>query len=471
MSILRAAAVVLSGNAAASLLGLLRNLAVARLITVEDFGIAATFAIALSVIEMISALGIEQQLIQARDGEEERLQSALQGFQFLRGIVNAIVLFLLAGPIANFMNLGHLTWAYQLMALVPLIRGFHHLDANRISRSMQFGPMMLTQVIPFLVAFFSVWPLALWLSDYRVMIGVILIQSATTMVFTHLVAERPYRMIFDRQIIGRSFRFGWPIMLNGLLLFGVFQGDRLIVGREVGIEALAIFSMAVTLTMAPMLLLTKSFQNLFLPLLSKVQDQPRRFDQLATATLQITLLAGLVLVAAAVAVGQPLAMLLLSEKYSALMPLLSWVALAQAIRMVNGGPAIVALALAETTNAMYANLSRIAALPLIWYVAILSRDLVVIAQIAVVAEAVALGIALALLRYKAGVGLGGILPAFIAAVPLVLFVVFQALRDSDFSAQYASPLVMMSLALLVLTVAWQMPEFRKYFRRCFRKRT
>lgn len=470
MSILRSAVVVLSGNAIASLLGLARNLAVARLISVEDFGIAATFAIALSVIEMISALGLEQQLIQARDGEQERLQASLQGFQFLRGIVNAVVLFLLAAPIAQFLNLEHLVWGYQMMALVPLLRGLHHLDPNRISRAMRFGPLMLSQFVPALVALMAVVPLVLWLGDYRVMIWIVLIQAGTTMLATHLVAERRYRMVFDRAIMLRSFRFGWPIMLNGVLLFGVFQGDRLIVGREIGVEALAIFSMGVTLTLMPTLLLTKTFQNLFLPLLAGAQDTPDRFARLAAATLQVTLLTGLLLVAGVVAVGQPLSWLLLGEKYAGLMPLLSWMALAQAMRMVNGGPAIVALALAETANALYTNLARLAALPIIWYIAVVSRDLVVIVQIAVAAETVGLAIALTLLRYRAGIALTGILPATLAAILMVALVVVQAERDSNQIAEIAPPQILLGMTTIIILVIWKMPELRYHIAQRFQRR-
>jgi hypothetical protein len=80
----RSALLILSGNAAASLLLLARNLIIARLIPVADYGVASTFAIAMAVVEMASALGLQQQIVQARNGEDPRFQSALQGFQVLR---------------------------------------------------------------------------------------------------------------------------------------------------------------------------------------------------------------------------------------------------------------------------------------------------------------------------------------------------------------------------------------------------
>lgn len=462
MSLLRSAAFVLSGNATASLLGFLRNLVVARMISVEDFGIAATFAIALAVIEMASALGIEQQLIQAKDGERERLQAALQGFQFLRGVVNSIVLFLLAEPIARFLRLEGVIWAYQAMALVPLMRGLHHLDPSRLSRSMRFGPLISTQVLPALVALISVWPLVYWLGDYRVMVGVILLQSLTALASSHLVAERPYRLVFDRSIMMRSLRFGWPIMLNGVLLFGVFQGDRLIVGREIGIEALAVFSMAVTLTMTPMLLLTKSFQNLFLPLLSAARDTSERFERLTAVTLQSSLLAGLLLFAGIVVAGQPVIDLILGEKYAEMMPILSWMALVQAIRTANAGPAIVALSLGHSENAMYINIPRIAALPIIWLIAKESGELVPVVMAAIVAEIMGLAIALLVIRYKNRVSLSRVIPAILASSPAILVSSYWSVVDDDMIAQMAPTGIILAIVIFLAFGVWKMQELHRY---------
>jgi len=74
---LRTAFVILSGNAATSLLLLVRNLVIARLISVEDYGIAATFGIVMALIEMASYLGMQQQIVQSKDGEDPRFQASL----------------------------------------------------------------------------------------------------------------------------------------------------------------------------------------------------------------------------------------------------------------------------------------------------------------------------------------------------------------------------------------------------------
>ena len=146
---LRTALVILSGNAASSLLLLVRNLVIARLISVEDYGIAATFGIIMALIEMASYLGLQQQIVQSKDGEDPHFQAALQGFQVLRGVAAASVLFVSAGLIARFLGIPEIAWAYQVIALVPLLNAFKHFDIYRLNRAMRFGPMILTGTVPF----------------------------------------------------------------------------------------------------------------------------------------------------------------------------------------------------------------------------------------------------------------------------------------------------------------------------------
>ena len=372
---LKSGLLILSGNAATALLTLARNLLVARLIRVEDFGIAATFAISLALVEMMSALGMQQQIVQSKDGNDPRLQAALQGFQVLRAATNAVVLFLLARPIAQFLGVPQVTWAYQVIAVVPLLNGLIHFDVYRMNRQMKYLPAVLTTAVPALISVLAIWPLHLLYGDYRVMLYAVLIQGVLAVAMSHLVAERRYALVFDRAIMANSLRFGWPLLINGILLFVVFNGEKLIVGRELGMAMLAIFAMGFTLTLTPTLVMAKSVQSFFLPQLSAAKEDAAAFAHLAMATLQASLLNGAAMVVAVVLIGAPLVHVLLGPKYEGLLPFLTWLAILQALRVFKSGGAVVALARAKTENAMVANLFRVLSLPLSWYVAATSGDL------------------------------------------------------------------------------------------------
>jgi O-antigen/teichoic acid export membrane protein len=407
---IRSALLILSGNAAASLLLLVRNLIIARLIPVADYGVAATFAIAMAVVEMMSQLGLQQQIVQAKNGEDPRFQAALQGFQLLRGVIAGAALWALAQPLADFLNVPQAAWAYQVMALVPVLNGLTHFDVHRLNRSMVFLPVILTGAVPALLSALAVWPLAIFYGDYQVMLYAIVVQAVMTAVTSHLVAQRPYRLVLDRAVMASSLRFGWPLLVNGILMFAVFNGDKMIVGRELGMEVLAIFAMGFTLTLTPTLVMAKSAQNFFLPQLSVIErSTPKgeaQFQSLSLATMQAILVMGLSLVMLVTFFGGPLVTGLLGEKYAALVAYMIWLAIMQAVRVVKAGPAIVALALGHTSNAMIANGVRVLSLPFCWYIAITSGDLLMI-FIAIVGEILGYGASLLLLRQRSSVYLRG----------------------------------------------------------------
>jgi O-antigen/teichoic acid export membrane protein len=416
----RSAFLILSGNAGTSLLLLARNLIVARMIPVADYGIAATFAVAMAVVEMVSALGLHQQIVQASDGDDPRFQAALQGFQLFRGVISGVILFAIAGPMAHFLGIPEVVWAYQVLALVPVMNALQHFDIHRVNRQMVFGPMLISSLVPAVAAVVIVVPLALWLGDWQIMLYSILLQAALGALTSHLVAERPYRVIFDTAVVGQSLRFGWPLLVNGVLMFLVFQGDKLIVGRVLGMEALAIFAMGMTLTLTPTLVMAKSAQNFLLPQLAAVRGDAARFHELALVTIQIVLLMGLVLTFGVLLVGGPLVHLLLGPKYEALIPLLFWFALMQTFRVLKAGPAIVSLARGQTVNAMAANLVRLITLPVCWQVAVTTGDVRLVLWIALAGEIFGHLVALALLRSKPAPTERGILLPHLATVLVLL---------------------------------------------------
>lgn len=393
---LHKAFLILSGNAAAAVFLLARNLIIARLIPVADYGVAATFALAMSVVEMASALGLHQQIVQAKEGDDQRFQAALQGFQVLRGVISAVVLFALAGPFARFLDIPEVIWAYQLLAVVPILNALQHFDIHRLSRHMRFGPMLMTGSVAAVVAVVVAWPLAVWLDDWRAMLWSIIGQAAVGTLISHWTAERPYRLVWDREIMAQSLRFGWPLLVNAILMFLVFQGDKLIVSSELGMEAMAIFAMGVTLTLSPTQVLGKSAGNIFLPRLSRAAHTPE-FTAMAQQALQSISLLGFVFVLFVLLFGGPVVSILLGPKYSALPPLLIWFALGQGLRFMKTGPSIIALAVGQTSNAMIANLVRVAGLPVAWIAVIQGGGLLEVLLISMIAEGLGLLVALAVM--------------------------------------------------------------------------
>lgn len=399
---LRVASLILTGTASTAALTLARNLLVARLIPVADYGVAATFAVAMAAVEMATTLGLQQQIVQDRAGDDARLQAAMQGFQLLRGALAALALLALAGPLAAFLGIPEAAWAYRWLALVPLLNAAQHLDIHRLGRRHRFGPLLWAGALPAAVALALVWPLAAWLEDWRVMLWTLLAQAMLATLVSHLSAERPWRLRLDPRQMRDALAFGWPILANAVLMFAIFHGDKLIVGRIAGMASLGVFALGVTLTLSPALVIARTAQTAALPRLSRAAEAGALTEP-ARRTCIALLAAGTAFAGLAALAGPATAPWLASTGYAALPALLAPLCILQGIRLAKTGPGVAALALGQTGNAMAANLPRVAALGVGAGALARGASIETLIWIGCVGEALGVVVAFALLARRAGV--------------------------------------------------------------------
>ena len=456
---------ILSGNLTNAVLLMVRNILIARMMSLEDFGIASTFMLAMLLVEMVSDLGLHQQIVQARNGDDSRLQAALQGFQFLRGLTNGIFLFLIGGWIADFFDQEQAAWTYRLLALVPAINGLVHFDIYRKSRQLNYLPILLTSALPPLISVLLLPGMVMLLPDYRVMLCAMVVQSTAWVILSHLVAERPYRMALDRAIIRGSLRFGWPLLTNGLLMFLIFNGERMIVGRELGMTALALFGMAFSLVLSPTLVLAKSAMSFFLPQLS-ASKEPSAFRHMSMTVFEVHFLLGSLLVLCVALLGGPFIHFALGERYADAIPLLTWVAIMQAVRLMKGGSSAVALSRAYTGNAMAANLVRVALLPVAWVVAVSGGDLRAVIWIGIAGELVGLvvGLALAFWRLPELPKRALVLP-FLSSMAMMFIGAIHAISQHNAQDWIPDPAIAGLLSLVFIAGLLTMRDLVDYIRR------
>lgn len=401
-----------TGQTLSRALSFVRNVIVARLIAPEDFGVAATFAITVSLLEMVSDLAADKLIIQAKDGDEPRLQATAQLWQFGRGLASAMLICALAWPTTMLFEVPQARWAFYWLALVPLLRGLLHLDVRRLQRHMRFAPMVATELGSQLLVVLLAWPLAAWLRDYSAMLWLLIAQSATLALLSHLLAERPYRWDWDPGSARRLFSFGWPLLINGLLMFGVFQGDRLIVGAGYSMEDLGVYSVAFALTLTPTLMLAAFSGSLLLPLLSRVQDDQEELARRYTLCAQVLALAAGMIAVPFIVVGGKLVTLVYGDQYQAAAAFIGCLGAMQAVRLFRVATTLAAMSRADTLNSLFANCYRVLGVAGALGAALLHLPLVWIAACGLVGEILAFVASALRLRRRQGLNLAAsMLPA------------------------------------------------------------
>ena len=356
--ILKGAAVLTGGQVLRQSMSFFRNIIVARLLIPEEFGIAAMLVISVSMLDMTGNLSVDRLLVQAEDGDDPEFQATTHTFQVLRGIALSIIMLGLAWPLSRLLGVSHALWAFQCLALVPLVRGFAHLDPKRLHRKMYFSRDVLVEIVSQVVMLLLAWPLAEWLRNYSVMVWLLLAHAFVYTLATHILAFRPYRLQCDTKYARRMLHFGWPLAINSVLIFVIFQGDKMIIGGMRGPAMLAVYAIALSLTMVPVAVVAKINATIFLPIFSNSKRDANKFEAALRNSSQITSTLASVFSVIMIVVGGRIIVLLYGEQYSAASQAIEWLGAMQAVRLMRSVPSQAAIALGETKNPMYANVAR-----------------------------------------------------------------------------------------------------------------
>lgn len=346
-------------------LSFLRNALIGHWLSKGDFGIAATITLALQLLDTLSDLGADRLIVQSSDGDDPRLVSTAHATLAVRGIVAALLLHVLSGPIASYFRIPQAADAFALAALVPLIKGFMHLDPRRAQRRLDNRAFLAVEVLPQLAAVAVLVPLIRLSGDYMAVVWVALVQAAASLAASHVFAERRYSIILDMAHLRRLVAFGWPIWLSAFPLIAVYQADRILVGRLYGMEVLAGYTAAFMLTMVPGLIAAKVGHALMLPLLAAVRQDGEafrlRFKLMAEGT---TLAAAVYAVFFLVAGGEVLP-LAFGAQYRGLDLILALLAVMWAFRMVQAVPGVALMAIGQTRPLLWAGVIRALSLALV----------------------------------------------------------------------------------------------------------
>ena len=377
-----------------------RYVLLARFLGTADFGIAATFTLTVQVLQTVSNMALNMLIVQSRDGDDLSLQATAHSLQVLRGVVSAVSVFALAWPVSALFGIPHVLWGFQTLAIVPLLEGFMHLDMHRMERHMNFRPSILVATIPKVVTALAAWPVAAWLMDYSAGLWLVIGQGVAGLVISHAVAKHPYRLLWNKRHLAEILSFGWPLLLNGILFFGVSQADRIIVGTAYSMADLGVYSVSAGFVTTLSASLFRVINALSLPPLARAQDDPvefvRRYWICSVAFSLIAAVSGAFLIVA----GEPLVVLFYGEPYRAAGVLVGWLAAAQSMRVLRLGPSVAAMAKGDTQCLMYANVFRLSGLVAAAVAALLGAPLSWIAAAAVLGEAIALPLPVMWLRRR-----------------------------------------------------------------------
>jgi O-antigen/teichoic acid export membrane protein len=365
--VLHGGSVIVVGSLAWQVLRLVSSVFLARILGLEQFGLASMLLLVVGFIEMSSNVSIDKQLVQATDGDAPRFLDTSHAFSVIRGIVATTFFLCLAYPAAWLFGVPDYSWAFALLAIVPFCNGFSHLDRKRLQRHLRFAPDMVVEFAAQIASVVVVVSVAWWTRSFTAAAWAIVANSVVSLVVSFLVAERPYRWCWDKVIARRLVSFGWPLLLGAVLLFAAMHGERALLASaprlfpkgNYSMSDLGLYAAAGSLAYAPMVVIGRLGLSLSLPILAEAKHSEHLFLNRFRVVASLLILSGLLMVISYYIMGPTILRKMYGTEFGAGESILLSLAVAQAIRMVRIAPTVGALALGNSRIAMWADIVRV----------------------------------------------------------------------------------------------------------------
>lgn len=303
------------------------NIILTRLLKPEFFGLMALVTTIRVGLELFSDIGIIQNIVNSKRGDDPAFLNTAWTLQIIRGIVIWLLCVLLSFPAANFYNDQRLVWLIPIVVFYSVIDGFSSTSLHTLHRRLELGRLSAYEFILQACYFFTlcllVWFFpSIWTLAFGSLTGGVykLISSYW------LIPKYTNRLAWDKEAVKEILSFGKWMFIASTLMFAAEQADRLVLGKILTFQMLGIYTIAYTLASIPREIIKQLSLRVIFPTISQQADLPRHnLREKIIRQRRFMLLGFGVMLASLTTVGDLIVAVLYDKRYAAatwMMPIL-----------------------------------------------------------------------------------------------------------------------------------------------------
>ena len=249
----RSSIATLVGYGAATVLRLVSNLVLARMLLPEDFGLMHHVAVVLIGLGMFSDIGAGASVVHSRRGDEPLFLDTAFTVQVLRGMALGLISLVLGPLYAASVDVPELAVYIPVAAITSILSGLNSTRLYTAERNVAVARKVALDVGAQAAAFvvMLVWA-ALAPSVWALVAGNIA-QTGILMVLSHVALPgHPNRLRIDRAALKEVIQFGRWIFLSTALTFFAMHMDKLLLGQlEAGLDLFGVYGIALGIASMP----------------------------------------------------------------------------------------------------------------------------------------------------------------------------------------------------------------------------
>lgn len=354
------------------LVGLGRNILVARTLGTEIQGEAMVIGLVSGFFLSIFTLNAAWQLVQSQHGEDPRFQSSLQGTAVLRGFVTSAVLAVSTFFLLPIFGFTHLRGPMLLTSLIPFLEGLIHLDAWKNLRNRRFQKVAMVEIAgPLTSALAAIIALTIIRSVWVIPI-VAMANSLGRVLISHVVASSTWRVRLHTKHFREIFWFTLPLLPAGFLFWINTQSDRMVIILSeklswlpsLDLKSLGAYGTVATIILMPRGTIVKTMQSIVIPGIAATKSTPERCAAQFRIFLLWTTLLAVAIAFTGGLVGDLVFLFILGEDFEAGASVAPLLIVGMGIQLMRTACYSTSTGLGQTSTTLIGNMARLVGLPL-----------------------------------------------------------------------------------------------------------
>ncbi|GAA6614484.1 oligosaccharide flippase family protein [Scytonema sp. NUACC26] len=294
------------------------NLILTRLLQPEYFGIMALIVTLRVGLELFSDIGISQNIVNSKRGDDPDFLNTAWTLQIIRGIVIWIFGLLISFPFAKFYNDQRFLGLIPIVVLFSVLEGFSSTSVHTLHRRMELGKLSLYEFV-LQASFLSTLIVLVWFypNIWALAIGTLIGGLYKLISSYRLIPNYSNRFAWDRDAVKEILSFGRWMFIASALMFAAEQADRLVLGKLLSFKMLGVYTVAYTLASIPREVIKQLSYKVIFPAISQQADLPRASLRAKIIRQRQILLVGFaVILAALVTIGDLIINVLYDRRYT-----------------------------------------------------------------------------------------------------------------------------------------------------------
>lgn len=305
----------------AAVITLVVQVVMARLLTPDEFGMLAIMLVFVNIGNVVVQSGLNTAVIQAPDVRENDFSTVFWMSLAISLVLYALV-FVFAPQVAAFYAMPALTWPLRGLTLLLVINAYNAIQEAIVSRNLEFHKTFRATVSAGVVSgAVGIACALLGAGVWALVVQQLLYQLVKCLVLAAQVPWKP-RLVFEPPRALVLFRFGWKLLVSGLLDQGYQSLSDLIIGKLFSADDLGYVSQGKKYPQALGTVLDGAIQPVMLSAVSKVQHDKAMVKRLARRALKTSTFLIVPAMTMFAVCADSLVLLLLGEKWLPCVPFL-----------------------------------------------------------------------------------------------------------------------------------------------------